>query len=115
MHVDDLAAAACSALEARPTQGHAYDVPGGEAWPYRDMVQRVLASLSPPPHLHALPLPLFRAMLRLARRRGIAGDLSDAAITRMEDDLVFDAAPARRDFGYAPRAFNPQAAMFFAR
>jgi hypothetical protein len=30
----------------------------------------------------------------------------------MGDDLVFDAQPAQRDFGYAPRKFTPTAAMF---
>jgi len=33
-------------------------------------------------------------------------------VVRMRDDLVFDATPARRDFGYAPRAFQPTASMF---
>ncbi|KAB8198542.1 nucleoside-diphosphate sugar epimerase, partial [Lysobacter maris] len=33
---------------------------------------------------------------------------------RMREDLVFDAGPAARDFGYAPRPFRPQAAMFRA-
>jgi hypothetical protein len=32
----------------------------------------------------------------------------------MRDDLVFDAGPAARDLGYAPRAFAPAAAMFDA-
>ena len=39
---------------------------------------------------------------------------SVAVIARMRDDLVFDAAPAARDFGYAPRVFSPTAAMFDA-
>jgi hypothetical protein len=30
----------------------------------------------------------------------------------MREDLVFDIEPARRDFGYAPRAFTPTAEMF---
>jgi hypothetical protein len=38
--------------------------------------------------------------------------LGDAAVARMGEDLVFDAEAARRDFGYAPRAFNPTDAMF---
>ena len=29
-------------------------------------------------------------------------------------DLVFDAQPAYRDFGYSPRRFTPDAAMFDA-
>jgi hypothetical protein len=32
----------------------------------------------------------------------------------MRDDLVFDATPAQRDFGYAPRPFQPTASMFSA-
>lgn len=34
------------------------------------------------------------------------------AVARMGEDLVFDAEPARRDFGYAPREFQPSQEMF---
>jgi hypothetical protein len=35
--------------------------------------------------------------------------MNAAALQRMREDLVFDLEPARRDFGYAPRAFAPTA------
>jgi len=72
----------------------------------------VLDCLEPPAKLLELPMPLFRLALRVARSRGIARDLTDAAVRRMREDLVFDAGPAKRDFGYAPRAFVPSADMF---
>jgi hypothetical protein len=59
-------------------------------------------------------MALFRALLAAARAGGIARDLTGDAIARMRDDLVFDAGPAARDLGYAPRAFAPAAAMFDA-
>jgi hypothetical protein len=37
--------------------------------------------------------------------------MNRAALQRMGEDLVFDLAPAQRDFGYAPRAFVLDAAM----
>ena len=39
--------------------------------------------------------------------RWVRGDGADVigAVARMREDLVFDVAPARRDFGFAPRAF----------
>lgn len=112
VHVDDLAEAAFAASQSTAAQGRAYDLPGGETLPYREMVGRVLACLEPPAKLLELPMPLFRLALRAARARGIARDLTDAAVQRMREDLVFDAGPARRDFGYAPRAFAPSAEMF---
>lgn len=115
VHVEDLAAAAMAALASAVSAGRSYDLPGGETLRYREMLARVLASLSPPPRLHLLPSPLFRLLLALAQARGIARDLGAAAIARMGDDLVFDAGPARRDFGYAPRPFTPTAAMFALR
>ncbi|HTL15228.1 MAG TPA: NAD-dependent epimerase/dehydratase family protein [Thermomonas sp.] len=111
VHVDDLADAALAAAGAAAAHGRGYDLPGGEALPYREMVRRVLACLAPPPPLHEVPMPLFRLLLRLARARGIARELSPDAIRRMREDLVFDAAPAARDFGYAPRRFAPTARM----
>jgi len=111
VHVDDLAAAAIACLDAPATHGQAYALPGGETLPYRGMVARVLAALPARLHLFTLPSPLFRALLLPARLAGLASGFSDAALARMREDLVFDAEPARRDFGYAPRAFAPTAAM----
>ena len=39
-------------------------------------------------------------------------DRGEAVVARMQQDLVFDSEPARRDFGYAPRDFKPSAEMF---
>ncbi len=110
VHVDDLAAAALACLDAPATHGRAYAVPGGETLPYREMVARTLAALPSRPRLLVLPAPLFRALLVPARLMGVASGFGDAALARMRQDLVFDAEPARRDFGYAPRAFAPDAA-----
>lgn len=107
VHVDDLAAAAVACVDAAAAAGRVYDVPGGETLPYREMVARVLAALAPSPRLVLLPSPLFRGLLAVARTAGIARDFNDAALARMREDLVFDAGPARRDFGYAPRGFMP--------
>jgi uncharacterized protein YbjT (DUF2867 family) len=112
VHVHDLAAAAFAACTAAATHGRSYDLPGGETLPYREMVQRVLACLQPRPVLHELPMPLFRLALEAARARGIATDISAAAVERMRHDMLFDPQPAQRDFGFAPRAFKPEARMF---
>lgn len=112
VHVDDLADAAFRALEAPATHGKAYALPGGETLPYREMVARVLAVLRPPPALVEVPSPVFTAALLAARALGKIGGFGDAAVARLRSDLVFDATPARHDFGYAPRAFRPTAEMF---
>ena len=114
VHVDDLADAAVAACDAVATHGQAYALPGGETLAYREMVARVLAALEPPVRLYEIPAPVFTAALRAARALGYAGGFGDAAVARLRGDLVFDATPARRDFGYAPRPFLPTARMFEA-
>ena len=114
VHVQDLADAAFAANVSPVAQGRSYDLPGGETLAYRDMVRRVLACLDPPQPLRELPMPLFRAAVAAAQARGVARELTPAAVARMREDLAFDAAPARRDFGYAPRAFRPETRMFDA-
>lgn len=115
VHVEDLADAALACLSAPGAAGRTYDLPGGETVAYRDMVARVLACLQPPARLLELPAPLFSLALRLAAMAGTGASLGDAAVARMRDDLVFDAGPAIRDLGYAPRPFQPVADMFVAR
>jgi nucleoside-diphosphate-sugar epimerase len=112
VHVNDLADAAVDSLVAPEARDRAFDLPGGETLPYRDMVRRVLQVLEPPAHLVELPLPMFELALRIAQSRGIATGFGEAAVERMRRDLVFDIAPARAAFGYAPRAFAPNASMF---
>ena len=112
VHVADLADAAVDALDAAAASGQGYDLPGGETLRYDAMVRRVLSCQQPPLRLWQVPRPLFGAALGLARLGGLARDFGDAAVRRMGEDLVFDATPARRDFGYAPRPFAPTAAMF---
>lgn len=115
VHVHDLANAAFAACIAPATYGRSYDLPGGETLAYREMVRRVLACLQPAPALHELPMPLFRLVVKAAQARGYARDLTDAAVARMREDMLFNLEPAQRDFGYAPRAFKPDARMFEIR
>lgn len=111
VHVEDLAEAAMAVIDRAATFGQAYALPGGETLAYRAMVARTLAAMSPPARLLELPAPVFRIAVGVAQRFGIAGSLNAATIERMRQDLVFDSLPARTDFGYAPRAFAPTAAM----
>lgn len=112
VHVDDLAMAAFQACDAPSAAGKSYALPGGERVRYRDMVARVLAVLDPQPDLIEVPGLAFSLALLGARALGRIGGFGDAAVARMRSDLVFDASPAQRDFGYAPRAFRPTAGMF---
>ena len=114
VHVDDLAAAAVSVCDAPQAAGKAYAVPGGETLAYREMVARVLRVLPSRPPLVEVPASIFEVALRLARVFGRGDGVGDAMLVRLREDLVFDPEPARRDFGYAPRAFQPTARMFIA-
>ena len=112
VHVADLAAAALQACDAAATDARAYALPGGETLPYREMVARVLRALPSSPPLLEIPAPLFDGALHAVQRLGLGDGVGEAAVARLREDLVFDAAPARRDFGYAPRRFEPSAGMF---
>jgi nucleoside-diphosphate-sugar epimerase len=112
VHVQDLADAALAAVAAGDADGRSYALPGGETLAYAEMVERTLAALRPPARLIRVPTPLFKAALAGAHALGKMQSLGGAAVVRMQQDLVFDAGPARRDFGYAPRAFQPTDEMF---
>lgn len=112
VHTDDLADAAFAAAHATQSAGRAYDVPGGEMLSFHDMVARTLAVLRPRPRLLRLPSPLFHVLLAGAQGFGMIDAINPSMLSRLDADLVFDAADACRDFGYAPRRYAPDAAMF---
>ncbi|MBV6806209.1 NAD-dependent epimerase/dehydratase family protein [Xanthomonas euvesicatoria] len=107
VHVEDLASAALAVVGQPATQQRSYAVGGGEVLAYTQMVERVLEALPRPARLYQVPPSLFGLALTAAQRLGRLRGLNAAALQRMREDLVFDLEPARRDFGYAPRAFRP--------
>lgn len=107
VHAADLGRAAVQVLEAPGTEGKTYTLAGGEALTVRHMVQRVGDANGVRAHFFRVPLrPAERALQGLSRlpyfRKVPAG-----ALERLTRDLSFDNGPAARDFGYAPRAFDP--------
>ncbi len=105
VHAADLARAALQAMDAPAASDRTYDLPGGETLTYRAMALRIFEALGRPPRLLSLPPPLWRLGLALAAP--FLPGVTAAMGARMSEDLAFDAAPAARDFGYAPRPFRP--------
>jgi nucleoside-diphosphate-sugar epimerase len=106
VHAADLATAALAVLDNPATFDRTYEVPGGETITYSEMVSRIALGVGRRPRLLHLPLPLLRGSLGLARRLPGLGHVASEMADRMNDDLVFDATAARRDFGYDPRPFR---------
>lgn len=107
VHADDLADAILKALRAPASFGRDYNLSGGSTLSYREMLERVFASVDRKPRIIRLPTALLRPAAVIASRLpGLVG-LSPQVFARMEQDLVFDHQAAIDDFGYQPREFSP--------
>jgi nucleoside-diphosphate-sugar epimerase len=106
VHAEDLASAALAAMTSPAAVNQAYDLPGGETLSYRAMVERIFEGLGRTPRIVSLPPALLRLGYALGRR-WLPGSTAEM-IGRIEADLTFDAEPARRDLGWAPRDFHPR-------
>lgn len=107
VHAGDLAEACLLALDAPASFNRAYNLSGGETLSYRGMVERVFERLGRTPRILPVPLPVFQALIRAASLLPRYRHLSAEMARRMNLDLCFDHGEARRDFGYAPRGFEP--------
>ena len=70
------------------------------------MAERIFLGLGRRPRVLAVPPGLWRTGLRLCAP--LLPGATTAMGARMGADLTFDGDPARRDFGWAPRAFHPR-------
>ncbi|MEM9532914.1 MAG: NAD-dependent epimerase/dehydratase family protein [Pseudomonadota bacterium] len=112
VHAADLAGAAQALIDRAAPLSGTYELTGGETLGYRDMVSRIFASLNLPPRFIRVPAGLARAAVPLLRRTRRWRDLNPSMLVRMNQDLVYDPAPATHDFGYAPRPFRPTRATW---
>jgi nucleoside-diphosphate-sugar epimerase len=108
VHAEDLARACLRALDQPATHSQFYSLSGGETLSYRDLVARICDALDKPRRIISIPPPLFRLALLLAGRLPQFRPVSLSMLQRMNHDLCFDHAAAGRDFGYAPRRFQPE-------
>ncbi len=105
VHAEDVAQACVAALLAPAATNCAYALSGGETLTYREMVARIFEALGKSPRPLTVPMGLFRLALKALRLLPRYRHWTPAMAQRMSEDLVFDHGAARRDLGFAPRAF----------
>ncbi|HRN60304.1 MAG TPA: NAD(P)H-binding protein [Chiayiivirga sp.] len=112
VHAQDLAACAVrAAMRPQSAQRH-YDLGGGEALSYREMVQRTVACIRPRGYLVLLPAWLFDGLMQTVSRFHAMSGAGRGVVERMRRDMVFDNAAAARDLDWNPRPYRPGAADF---
>jgi nucleoside-diphosphate-sugar epimerase len=106
VHAKDVASCCVTALSSKAAINNSYNISGGETISYREMVCRIFAALDKKPHFVAFPLWLFRLTVFVLRIFPRYHQWSASMAQRMNQDLVFDHADARRDLGFNPRPFR---------
>jgi hypothetical protein len=75
------------------------------------MVRRIFVAQNVKPRFVRVPLLFFRFAMWSVSRIPRYRDFNSQMARRMNEDLAFDHSEAARDFGYAPRAFQPASAV----
>lgn len=105
VHSLDLADAAIKCMETGSTIGQTYNLGGAEKLSYKNMVRRIFIALEREPRILHIPQPLYRALIGVAVKLRMIGEVSSGAAARMNEDLCFDMGPAATDFGYTGSGF----------
>lgn len=106
VHAADVASACFSALNSPRATNRDYNISGAETLAYRAMVCRVFAALGSRPRLLSVPMWVFRIAVSCLSLIPRYRHWSSAMAERMNRDLVFDHADAKRDLGFRPRSFK---------
>lgn len=106
VHAEDLAIGAISAARSQAAANKFYSLPGGETITYREMIGRIFDGLRLPRRTISIPPLVWKAAFVFAKPLFPGANV--AMGTRMMKDMAFDSAPARQDFGWNPRKFNPR-------
>jgi nucleoside-diphosphate-sugar epimerase len=107
VHADDLASACIASIDCPNSFNRAYNLSGGETLTYHQMVEKIFISLGKSTAIVSIPLPIFKTLMKAASLLPRYRYFSTEMASRMNQDLCFDHIEATRDFGYAPRGFEP--------
>ncbi|HEY9216127.1 MAG TPA: NAD-dependent epimerase/dehydratase family protein [Ancylobacter sp.] len=106
VHAEDLAIGAIAAAGSPAAANATYALPGGETLSYCEMVGRIFDALGKPRRILSVPPVVWRTAFAVLKP--FISNYNVAMGNRMAKDMVFDAAPAAQDFGWAPRRFRPR-------
>lgn len=105
VHARDVAFACAAALQSDAAINRSYNIPGGEVLTYREMVDCVFAAVNKKPRHVTIPAWLFQVAFFVLRMHPRYRHWSAEMSKRMNQDMVFDATEAQRDFCYLPGPF----------
>ena len=105
VHADDAAGACLAALNCGEAAGRAYNLGGGQALTFREMVEAIFRALGHQPRIVVIPWFVMHLLIKLAAASGAYQHINRDMMERVNLDLCFDSSDAQRDFGYAPRKF----------
>ncbi len=106
-HVEDLADLIVCLIPRTGFGQECFELGGGEALGYRDMIQRIAQSEQQSVRLLRLPPWLITPGLRLAHMSGRFQSIRPAMIARQREDLDVDDTLARQQLNWQPRPFEP--------
>ena len=114
VHAEDLAVACLSSQPLKVSYNKTYNLTGGEALSYQEMVERIFDALGKEPRYLHIPRWSLRWLLSALSLVPKYGHLTPEMASRMKHDLVFNASDARSDFDYCPRKFSPTKSDFIS-
>ncbi|HEX8200491.1 MAG TPA: NAD-dependent epimerase/dehydratase family protein [Isosphaeraceae bacterium] len=102
VHADDLARAVVAALDRGEAAGRAYNLSGGTALSYNELVHLVGELLSRRVRLVHLPIGVSLLAVELARWLPLGLKFTREQVLRLNEDKVFPHDEATRDLGFDP-------------
>jgi uncharacterized protein YbjT (DUF2867 family) len=112
---EDCAGGVYEALVRPATVGQSYDLPGGEALTYLQLVETAAGALGRKPRIVRLPLEPVRLSLVAAERLRLPLPVRSEQVLRLSEDKAYPYDRAKKDLGYAPRRFWEGVALEVAR
>ena len=112
---EDCARGVYEALVRPAAMGQSYDLPGGEALTYLQLVKTAAGALGRKPRIVRLPLEPVRLSLVAAERLRLPLPVGSEQVLRLREDKAYTYDRAKKDLGYAPRPFREGVALEVAR
>ncbi len=104
VHVDDVATAIVQALSSEKAIGQGYNLSGGTAVTYNELVTTAGKLLNRKVWRLHIPVGPCIALMQTLEQVGLRLPISAEQVMRLNEDKAFDHDDAVRDFGYHPRS-----------